>query len=325
MVHFVTGATGLVGNNLVRLLLARGEKVRVLARPASDARPLAGLDLEVVRGDVTDADCVRAACRDAKVVLHAAGHVHIGWTQSEAAHRVNVEGTRNVVAGCLENQARLVHVSSINALGVGRRNRPANEEEYDPRIVLCPYVTSKRAADEVVEEGIRRGLNAAIVYPSLMFGPWDWKPTSGRMILQVAEHFTPLAPWGGTSVADVRDIAEAILATVKLAPIGRGYVLGGANLLYLKLWRLIAQITGGQAPYFRPGPIIRHIGGYGGDVWRMLSGSEPQLNSAAVRMADQYHFFDSSRAVKELGYRIRPIEETLRDAWHWLRENGFAN
>lgn len=324
MLYLVTGATGLVGNNLVRLLLARGEQVRVLVRTTSDPRPLAGLDLEIVKGDVTDAGCVRSACRGVDVLLHAAAHVHIGWTQSEAAHRINVEGAGNVVAGCLEHGVRLVHISSINAIGVGRRDRPANESEYDPRIVLCPYVISKRAADEVIQKGIRQGLNAAIVYPSLTFGPWDWKPTSGRMILQVAKHFTPLAPWGGTSVSDVRDVSDAILTAAKIAPSGRGYILGGENMLYLKLWQLIARITGGQAPYFRPGPIVRHIGGYGGDIWRMFSGREPQLNSAAVRMGDQFHFFDSSRAVKELGYRIRPIEETLSDAWHWLRENGYA-
>lgn len=324
MMHLVTGATGLVGNNLVRLLLARGERVRVLVRASSDLRPLAGLDVDIVRGDVTDADSVRAACRDARVVLHAAGHVHIGWSQGDAAERVNVEGTRNIVAACLENQARLVHVSSINALGVGRRDRAATEEEFDPRIVPCPYVRTKRAADRVVREAIDRGLNAVFIYPALVFGPWDWKPTSGRMILQVAENFTPLAPWGGTGVTDVRDLAEAMLVAVKVAPIGRGYVLAGKNLLYLDLWRLIARVTGGQAPYFRPGPIMRYIGAYGGDAWRLITGREPQLNSAAVRIADQYHFFDSTRAIKELGFRVRPVEETIRDAWEWLREHNFA-
>src|SRR6266850_1958271 len=146
MKYLVTGATGLVGNNIVRQLVAAGEKVRVLARTSSDPRPLDGLSIERVAGDVRDPAAVAEACRDVAVVIHSAGYVHLGWKQLDQHQSINVEGTRNVAAAAREAGAKLVHVSAINALGLGRLDQPADEESALPGIVECPYVVTKREA-----------------------------------------------------------------------------------------------------------------------------------------------------------------------------------
>lgn len=320
----VTGATGLVGNNVARRLLELGTAVRVLARDSCDPRPLEGLDLEIVRGDVRDAAAVRRACEGAEAVIHAAGLIHIGWTRLEAARAINVEGTRNVATAAREAGARLVHVSSVDTLGLGTLAQPADEETPPTGKIPCTYVVTKTEADEVVKQALAGGLEALIVHPCFMLGPWDWKPSSGRMLLAVARQFTPLAPTGGFNLCDVRDVADGILAAWQRGQTGRNYILGGHNMRYVDGWRLFAEVSGGKKPWFCAGPLMRVLGARGGDVLCKITGREPDVNSAAVAMSSQYHYYSSRRAETELGYHCRPARETVEDAWHWFCEHGYA-
>ena len=187
----VTGATGLVGNNVVRLLLARGVVVRVLLRDRSPAsrRCLEGLDVDVVSGDVTDAASLPPALDGISAVVHAAGCVLLGWRNAALHESVNHLGARNVARAARGVGARMLLVSTVNALGVGARDRPADEESSSGPNVPCPYVLSKQAGERAVRAEMEKGLDAVIVQPGLMFGPWDWKPSSG-----------PHAAAGGTPV-----------------------------------------------------------------------------------------------------------------------------
>ncbi len=320
----VTGATGLVGNNVTRLLVARGIPVRVLVRNPRDARPFEGLNVEMATGDVTDSASLQAAMKGVWGVVHAAGCVLMGW-RSEALHEsVNHMGTQHVAEAARRAAARMVYVSTINALGVGAPDQPADEERVAGPTVPCPYVRSKQAADRSVREQIELGLDARIVHPGLMFGPWDWKPSSGRMLLEVVRRFTPVAPAGGISVCDVRDVAQAIVTALATAPAGRTFVLAGHNVTYLNLWQRFADIAGGSRPLCRSGPLMGIVAGRMGDLWGRLTGREPDVNSAAVRLSSQFHYFSSARARRELEYRTRPLEESIRDAWRWFQEYGYV-
>ncbi len=321
----VTGATGLVGNNVARLLVAAGVQVRVLMRRPEANRPVADLPVEIHAGDVTDADSVRAAMEGVQAVVHAAGCILLGWQNAPLHDSVNHQGTRQVATAARQAGVKLVYISTINALGHGLSDRLADEEWVAGPNVACPYVMSKLAAERAVQAEIAEGLNACMVHPALMFGPWDWKPSSGRMLLEVSGRFTPLAPAGGVSVCDVRDVAQGILQALASAPPGRTFVLAGHNVTYLDLWRRIVDIAGGGRPWCRSGPLLRKAAGRVGDLWGRLSGHEPDVNSAAIRLSDEYHYFSSARAERELDYRIRPLEQTLRDAWTWLQQNGYVN
>jgi len=221
--------------------------------------------------------------------------------------------------------ARMIYVSTINAVGVGTKTRPASEEWVAAQNIACPYVLSKRAGDTAVRNEIEKGLDAVIVHPGLMFGPWDWKPSSGRMILEVARRFTPVAPAGGISVCDVRDVAEGILSALRTAPRGRGYILAGHNLTYLELWQRIAEQTGGRGPFRRNSRPVGFLVGIAGDLRGWLTRREPLVNSASIKLSQCHHYFDSTRARRELGYRIRPLEESLRDAWQWFQDYGYVD
>jgi dihydroflavonol-4-reductase len=323
MKYLVTGATGLVGNNIIRQLLGAGEDVRVLMRPSSDLRGLEGLQVERATGDVRDATSVITACQGVQRVIHAAGFVHLGWSQLELHRQINVEGTRNVAIAAREAGIRMVHISGINALGLGRLNNPADEESGLPGIVEIPYVITKRESERVVLDEVARGLDARIVNPGCMFGPWDWKPSSGRMLLAVAK-FAPIYPTGAVTFCDVRDVAAGTLAAADLGRTGRRYVLGGHNLTYKAAWRQMARLGGKLSPIMPMGPIFRAIAGPVLNAWTWLTGHESEMNSAVLKLGRQQHCFSSRRAETELGYKFRPFAETLSDTWDWFRQRGYA-
>ena len=324
MLTLVTGATGLVGNNVVRYLLDRGEAVRVLERETSDPRPLKGLDVEHARGDIRDTEAVRQACRGVERVVHAAGFVHIGWSNGELHRAINVEGTRNAVAGAMEAGARLVHVSTVDTMGLAKRGQMADEDTpADPRM-RCHYIVTKRAGEQVVLDAVNRGLDAVIVNPTYMLGPWDWKPSSGRMLLHIARGRQLLAPRGGNDFSDVRDVAAGIHAAAKRGQRGRRYILGGEPLSYLAAWKLFANVAGVRGPICRAGPLQIICAGYLGDGWRIVTGHEPDLNSASTRLSAQHHHFSYRRAADELGYAPRSAREAVQAAWDWFLEHGYC-
>ena len=320
----VTGATGLVGNNVLRLLESQGHTTRVLVRSKSDPRPLQGLNPETYVGDIRERDSVQSCMESVDAVIHAAAVVHIGWSRAEEHRQVNVEGTANVAKAALDHGVRMIHVSTTDTVGVGSYETPADEGSPYRGNPSCPYPVTKRAAEQLVTELCTEGLNASIVNPSYMLGPFDWKPSSGRMLLEVAKGHTFFSPPGGGTFCDVRDVACGILSAIDRAAVGRRYILGGRFMRYLDAWRMMAEITNGRGPICNIGPLVRWIAGSAGDAWAKLTGREGDVNSAAIHMASVPRNFNSDRARDELGYTTRPLEETIADAWSWFQKNGYA-
>jgi len=320
----ITGGTGLVGNNLVRLLLERGLRVRTLVRGRAGSRELDGLPVERVVGDVTDAAAVRRAVAGARTVIHSAAMVHVGWRMLDQMRRVNVEGTRFVAEASRTTGARLVQVSSVNALGLTGDGSPADEETPFGNTVECPYVVTKREAERVVLDEVDRGLDAVIVNPVFMLGAWDWKPSSGRMLLEVAQGKGLFAPPGSQHFGDVRDIAAAIATAGDRGARGRRYILGGHHLSFLEAWTLFARVTGRRPPRAAAPPPLVRLAGRVGDLIGHCVGREGPLNSAAATMSLLRQHFSSERARTELGYSLRPLEDTVEHAWRWFVDHGYA-
>jgi dihydroflavonol-4-reductase len=313
-----------VGNNVVRSLLADDGAVRVLVRGNADPRPLRGLEVEIAHGDVRDAAAVARAARGATSIIHAAAYVRIGWRGMDTARSVNVEGTRHVASAAAAEGARLVHVSSVDALAIGNGNKPVDEETPPLGGVPCPYVLTKRQAEGVILEAVERGLWAVIVNPGFMLGPYDWKPSSGRMLLDVARGWGLFAPLGTNSYCDVRDVASGIRAALARGRPGRRYILGGQVLSYFQAWRIFAEVTGATPPVFPAIRALRMGAGLVGDVVGRLTGREMDLNTAAAAMSALRRNFSHARAEAELGYRDRGIRAAARDAWHWFCANGYV-
>ena len=324
MDYLVTGATGLVGNNLVRTILERGETVRALVRGDGIPECLSGLPVETARGDVRDPESLERAAKGVRYVLHAAADMHIGWHHLERQRQINVGGSRNVGLAARAAGARMVHVSSVDALPDSVDGKPVDEETPDRCKVPCTYVVTKREAEQAVRHLMLQGLDAVIVNPGFMLGPWDWKPSSGRMLLAIARVRIPAAPRGGMSGCDVRDVAAAILNAANRGRGGERYILAGENISYFDAWRMFARIVG-QPPgpsYLIP-PWINWLSGRAGDLWARVSGNETDVNSAMIQMSQRFHYYCSDRAKRELGYQPRPFEQSARDAWEWLHARGF--
>jgi dihydroflavonol-4-reductase len=319
----ITGATGLLGNNIVRQAIDDGHDCVVLVRDTGVPKSLESLKLEIARGDITDQESLLKAADGVDAILHSAAYLHIGWKNLQQAIHINRDGTANIVEAARRNRSRLVHVSTVNTLAIGNQEGTVDETASHDGQVPCTYVMSKRASEKVVVDAANEGLDAVVVHPGFMLGPWDWKRSSGRMVIECGKRWTPLAPSGGCSVCDVRDVARGILSALEKGTPGRHYILGGENLSYFDLWTKIAKAFGKRPPTTVMRWPARFLAGTFGDFAARISGNESDINSAALAMSSQFHCYSSQRAIDELGFRIRPAEESIQAAIKWFREVGF--
>lgn len=318
---FVTGGTGLLGNSIVRELCRRGHAVRVLCRKETSRTAFDGLDVEIVEGDLSDRHVLDSAVSGCTCVIHSAAMIHIGWYRMEPSRRVNVVGTEHVIAACTKYGARMIHVSTVDTLPAAFDvHRPIDEQSTDGLAkTRCAYVVSKVEAEQVVDAAIANAnLDAVVLHPGFMLGPFDWKPSSGRMMLEVNRAPIVAAPPGGCSLCDVRDVAHAAVESIQLGGRGEHYILAGENLTYQRLWKCMLQVTGRRRKVYRLGKGIRYVGSLIDCGFRFFPQKEGDVNGAAIAMGSLNHFYDSTKARRELGYRCRPSTETLQDAWEWL-------
>jgi dihydroflavonol-4-reductase len=318
----VTGSTGLLGNNIVRAALERGFDVSVLIRDKQKPPALADLPVEIFHGDITDAQAVLDASKSINAIIHSAAHLHIGWKKLAEATAVNEGGTKNIVQAASSVGAKLVHVSTVNTLAIGNREGTVDETASRVGQVPCTYVTTKKLAERVVDQAIEDGLPATVIHPGFMLGPWDWKRSSGRMVLEVGKRFTPLAPSGGCSVCDVRDVADGILNAAQGACTGEHYILAGENMSYFELWTKISKAMGKQPPITIMRWPARWLAGSLGDLWANLTGNESDINSAALAMSCQFHCYSSAKAIRDLNYRIRSADESIQSTIDWFNASA---
>jgi dihydroflavonol-4-reductase len=183
-------------------------------------------------------------------------------------------------------------------------------------------VVSKREAEDVVRCAMdQQQLNAVIVNPGFMLGPYDWKPSSGRVMLGVSRALIPFATRGGCSLCDARDVASAIVNAVVQGQSGQSYILAGENITYRQLWANILETVGRPRRVFWPYRAITVAGWFFDAANRLLPIRERSVNGAAIALGQLNNFYSSAKAARELDYRCRPSTETLGDTWRWLSEH----
>ncbi len=323
----VTGGTGFVGANLVRELLADGDRVRVLARPGGDRRALAGCEVEIVEGDLLDAASVRQAAAGIERVYHVAADYRLWAADPSALFRANVDGTRHVLeAAVAAGAARIVYTSTVGALGIPKDGRPGDETTpVTLADMVGPYKASKFVAEEVAREMAARGAPVVIVNPSAPVGPWDVKPTpTGQMIVDFLRGKMIASLDTGLNIAHVRDVARGHILAAERGRIGERYVLGAVNLSLLDIFRALAGLTGLPAPRFRVPYALAWLAAAGMEGVARLRGGAPAVPLTAVRMARKRMFFSADKAVRELGLPQTPPERALGDAVEWFFAHGYA-
>lgn len=321
----VTGASGFLGAHVVRACLDAGHDVRALVRPTSRLDELsASLErpgAELVRGDLGDPASLAAAAAGCAGAIHAAGLISLRPDDLAAMRRAQVDGTRNVVDACrAAGVRRLVHAST--ALLAGISDRPGRvfgeHDQIAPGSVPIPYVQTKADAERIVREAA--DLEGMIVAPGCLFGPGDHYVSSTDIVLRALRQEIPMYLEGGFSIADVRDVAAAMVCALDRGTPRRRYLMGGSDQTIDEILGMVATLSGVKKPKHR---LPRGLAMLGGAVAEALARTDT-VTRDAVRMATLFCFVDSRAAREDLGYAPRPILDTVRDTVGWLNAAGYV-
>lgn len=321
----VTGASGFLGAWMVRRLVELGHDVRILARASSDLTEIKDLKFEKALGDVTDADSVEKAAEGVDTVFHLAGLIGYSRAQRAAMEKVNVEGTQNVVNACAKLKTRkLVYMSSVVAVGASFDGKnPLNENsQYNLEHLDLGYFETKRKAEKIVKAACDENkINAVILNPSTIYGAGDAKKGSRKTQLKVAQGKFPFYTSGGVNVVNVHDVVESTLRAWEVGKNGERYILSGENITIKKLFELIAEAAQVPPPRFQIPNVALFSLGKVGDALEKI-GKKGPVNSENAWTSTLYHWFDSSKAQRELGLKITPAKESIRQSVDWVKKSG---
>jgi dihydroflavonol-4-reductase len=302
--------------------VAGGHTVRALVRPGSSRAILSDVpELDWVTGDVVDVGSLRAAVRGCEAVVHAAAVVAFAPKEAAWQREVNVEGTRHVLdAARAAGVRRLVHTSSIAAVGRPPEGKEADEETRYDWPPGMGYNESKRDSERLVRRA--EGIETICVNPSLVFGPGEVYRRTLPLFRLVKWGLLPLAPPGGTTLCDVRDVAEAHVAALTRGEPGARYLTGGPQLTFRQLATTIAEVTGGARPIAElPAGLVRAAALPVAALHRL--GVPLPFSPGNIAYLGNFGYYSSARAEAALGYRTRPAAETLGDAARWYTSQGL--
>lgn len=319
----VTGATGHIGNVLVRKLLENGEQIRAIVPPFEDNIPIEGLNIEIVRCDVRDAESLNEAFEEAEIVYHLAGIVTI-MPGNDLLYQVNVEGTMNTIEACLKNNVkRLVYVSSVHALKEPPHGTIIDETcIYDPEYARGGYDESKTLASLEVLKGIAKGLDAVLLCPSGVIGPYDYKISQmGQLIINFMKGDLKACVDGAYDFVDVRDVADGLILACKNGKSGESYILSGEQISVEELMLELEKLTGVKAPSIKVPSWLVKIASSIFPSYYKLTGKEPLFTSYSIDVINSNSKISSDKARNELGYSPRPIKESIKDSVEWFKEN----
>jgi dihydroflavonol-4-reductase len=327
MSTLVTGATGFVGSHIARLLVQRGEQVRVLVRRTSRTSVLDGIDCERVTGDLCEPASLKTIVRGVRRVYHVAADYRL-WSRDPAEiYSSNVEGTRNLLNAAGEAGAeRIVYTSTVATVAVPTSDGRLPDESTPATLqqMIGHYKRSKFIAEREVLDAAATGMPVVVVNPTTPVGPGDWKPTpTGRIIVDFLNGRMPAYVDTGLNLVAVEDVAEGHLLAAERGKPGERYILGGRNMTLAEILFELALITGRPAPRVRiPHGVAMAAACVDTAICRVLR-REPHIPLEGVRMARHRMFVETSKAEREMGFHAGPVAAALERAVRWYQQNGY--
>ncbi len=324
MKALVTGASGFVGSAVARALLAAGWKVRVLLRANSVRTNVQDLPVDVAVGDLKDVASLRRAMLDCEALFHVAADYRLGAPDPAQLYRINVEGTRNLLAVAKDaGVQKIVYTSSVATMGIPADSPGDERSPVALGAMIGHYKRSKFLAERVVLDACAQGLPVVIVNPSTPVGPGDVKPTpTGQLVLDAAAGRMPAYVDTGLNIVHVDDVAAGHLLALRRGRVGERYILGGEDMTLRQILIQIAQLVGGRPPRIRlPYAAILPIA-YAAEAVAKMTGRSGRITLEGVRMSRKRMYFSSAKAISELGYGWRPPVEALADAVRWFQQQG---
>lgn len=327
MKALVLGASGLLGANLVRALVAQGDEVRAFLRPSSQARTLEGIPVQQVRGDLDDPNSLARACDGVHVVYQAGAYYPPQTLPVDLATSRALSQTKNLLDAVRQTSvSRLVFGSTFTTIGFPPEpNRLADETcPFVTAYQNNPYLMAKAAMEEAVLRGAKEGVPAVVVNPGNFFGPYDSRPSSGTLILMIAKRQMLGYIQGPVNVIDVRDVAVGMIRAATRGRVGERYILGNWNTTQKDLNELIAREAGVRAPLFPvPFQLARYGSKLGDWAFRTMLRKPAPIPGFFVEMLRHAQQYDCSKAIRELDYPRSPVEGAIRDALAWFKANGY--
>lgn len=324
---FITGADGVLGSNLVREFLGRDYEVSVfLLNSSRDPVTLSGLGLNYFYGNILDKDTLSQAVEGHDYVVHAAASTIVYPARLEVINKVNIEGTQNVIDAVLKhNVKKLIHIGTANSFSYGNVEKPGNETNpYKGYVYGLDYIDSKKKAQDLVLSAVKeKTLNAVVLNPTFMIGPYDSKPSSGSMIIALKKGKIPGYTIGAKNYIAVKDAAVAIANAIDLGKNGECYILGNHNLSYKKAFEVFAKAIGTTPPKRKLSTRVVILYGSINSYLAKILNFTPSVTRELAKISCEEQYYCSCKAKKELKMPITPIEVAVKECYDWFKENGY--
>ncbi len=324
---FVTGPDGVLGSNIVRELLSRNYEVKVLVFGPRQPITLKGLPIEIVEGDITNKEQVIELSKGCDYFINVAAITDMWPTRGAIYFKINVKGAENAVDAVLLNKMkRLVHVGSASSFGYGTIEHPGDETSaFKSAKYKVDYIESKKLGQEKVIAAVKeKGVDAVVVCPTFMIGPYDSKPSSGAMIIAIAKGKLPGFSSGGKNWVYVKDVAVGVCNALTMGRTGEAYILGAENLTYVDAVKRIAAALGQKKvpKFIVPDFFLKFIGMIG-TITAAITKKAPKLTINLAQIACDGHYFSPKKAIEELKMPQTPIEVGVKEAQAWFIENKY--
>jgi dihydroflavonol-4-reductase len=327
MTTLVTGATGFLGNHVVRRLVAAGDSIRVLVRRTSNLQALDGLAVERFEGDLNDPASLKRAMTGVRRVFHVAADYRLWARNPDEIYETNVQGTRRLLEIAAQaGVERFIYTSTVATIAVPHHGAKLPNEDTRARLdqMIGHYKRSKFLAELEAMKAAASGLAVVIVNPTAPVGPADWKPTpTGRIILDFLNGKMPAYVDTGLNLAPVEDVAAGHLLASDKGRIGERYILGGRNMTLKQILEALAPISGRPAPRVRLPHAIALAAGYANEFFSRFGGREPSIPVEGVKMSRHKMFVESDKAERELGYQPGSVDAALARAVCWYTDHGY--
>ncbi len=323
---FVTGADGMLGSMICRLLIQEEYQVTALCLPNSPATTIKDLDLTVVKADILEKDALIDAIAGHNFVIHVAAMTNVWPRRIEKLREVNIQGTKNVEAACVQHSIeRLVYVGSASSFTPGTKENPGDESTaFSWNKFGMDYIDSKFEAQQYLLSKFKsNNFPVIVVNPTFMIGPYDSGPSSGVMLLNLYKGKVPGYSQGGKNFVYSKDVAQAIVNALHLGRLGECYIAGNENLEFKEFFQKATEVMGRKFKLKKiPQFLVLGIGGIKSVVSR-ISGKAPNISYGMASMASICQFLSSEKAVEELNMPQTPIELAIEDSLSWFKENGY--
>ena len=318
---FLTGVTGLLGRHVAQLCSEEGHEVIALIRDKKVLHSKFRHELNICYGDLLDINSIPENLNGAEIVIHCAADTSMLVRRNHKQKQINIRGLQNLIEAAKKvNIKKFIHISSANTIGFGDSNNPANESiKLTTSSSRLSYINTKIIGEEILlNEFKKNNFPVVILNPTFMLGPQDYKVGSGKLILAAMKKQILVYPAGGKNIVDVRDVAQAILNSIRSGKTGNNYLICNENLTYKEIFTIIGSYANVPVPKHRLTYFMGIVIGNLGSVIEYIIGKPSTINSKCIKLAFENHYYTSEKAKIDLGFTTRPVKETIHDTINWF-------